>query len=317
MCKVSVVMSTYNENIEELTQSIESILNQTFKEFEFIIILDNPQNQEHIKILNEYVNKDIRIKFFINEENIGLAKTLNKGIEIAKCKYIARMDADDISLPERLEKQYNILENNKDIDIVSTNKINIDENGAELEKSGSLPTEDKEIKRILEKMSIIVHPSVMFRKDRIEQLGKYREFPASQDYDLWLRACNENYKFYIIDEYLIKYRIRSNNISNKNPLKQWVIHEYIFKLYKQRMQKVKDNFSIEDLNKYLQKHKAFDEKEIDKFKNGLTYMQKMKNSIKDKDLFSAICYLLKALTIHRKMKNVIYNYFVSYVMKNR
>lgn len=317
MCKVSVVMSTYNENIEELTQSIESILNQTFKEFEFIIILDNPQNQEHIKILNEYVNKDIRIKFFINEENIGLAKTLNKGIEIAKCKYIARMDADDISLPERLEKQYNILENNKDIDIVSTNKINIDENGAELEKSGSLPTEDKEIKRILEKMSIIVHPSVMFRKDRIEQLGKYREFPASQDYDLWLRACNENYKFYIIDEYLIKYRIRSNNISNKNPLKQWVIHEYIFKLYKQRMQKVKDNFSIEDLNKYLQKHKAFDEKEIAKFKNGLTYMQKMKNSIKDKDLFSAICYLLKALTIHRKMKNVIYNYFVSYVMKHR
>lgn len=317
MCKVSIVMSTYNENKEELTQSIESILNQTFKEFEFIIILDNPQNQEHIKILNEYVNKDIRIKFFINEENIGLAKTLNKGIEIAKCKYIARMDADDISLPERLEKQYNILENNKDIDIVSTNKINIDENGAELEKSGSLPTEDKEIKRILEKMSIIVHPSVMFRKDRIEQLGKYREFPASQDYDLWLRACNENYKFYIIDEYLIKYRIRSNNISNKNPLKQWVIHEYIFKLYKQRIQKGKDEFSVEDLNEYLQRHKVFEEKEISKFKNGLTYMQKMKNSIKDKDLFSAICYLLKALTIHRKMKNVIYNYFVSYVMKNR
>ena len=317
MCKVSVVMSTYNENIEELTQSIDSILNQTFKEFEFIIILDNPQNQEHIKILNEYLNKDTRIKFFINEENIGLAKTLNKGIDIAKGKYIARMDADDISLPNRLEKQYNILENNEKIDIVSTNKINIDENGEEIEKSGSLPTDDKQINRILEKMSIIVHPSVMFRKDRIKQLGKYREFPASQDYDLWLRACNEDYKFYIIDEYLIKYRIRSNNISNKNPLKQWVIHEYIFELYKQRIQKGKDKFSIEDLNKYLQKHKVFDEKEIIKFKNGLTYMQKMKNSIKDKDLFSAICYLLKALTIHRKMKNVIYNYFVSYVMKPR
>ncbi len=102
-------MSTYNETVEELKKAIDSILTQTFKNFEFIIILDNPQNYEHKKVINEYLSKDKRIIFLINESNIGLAASLNEGIENAKGDYIARMDADDISMPNRLEKEYNYL----------------------------------------------------------------------------------------------------------------------------------------------------------------------------------------------------------------
>lgn len=186
--KISIVMSTYNETGEELIKAINSILNQTFKEFEFIIVLDNPQNMEHTKIIEEYLKKDDRIVFLKNDKNIGLAASLNKGIEIAKGKYIARMDADDISIVDRLEKEYTYLEKNPNIHIVSTNKVDIDENDQVINIPSKLPTADSEIKRILKITSIITHSAAMFRKKEIEEIGNYRLFPASQDYDLWLRA---------------------------------------------------------------------------------------------------------------------------------
>ena len=106
----------------------------------------------------------------------------------------------------------------------------------------------------------------MFRRDKIIGIGCYRLFPASQDYDLWLRASYERLNFSIIDESLIKYRVRNNNISNRNPLKQFLLKEYIQKLYKERKKKGTDSFSIENLEKYLKDNKAFDKKEIEKFK---------------------------------------------------
>ena len=125
---ISVIMSTYKENIDDLKMSIESILNQTYKMFEFIIILDNPNNHIHEEIIKEYSKIDKRIKFYKNDKNIGLAMSLNKGISLAQYEYIARMDADDISLSNRFDKQVKFLQENPDISLVATNKILIDEN---------------------------------------------------------------------------------------------------------------------------------------------------------------------------------------------
>jgi len=109
MVETSVIMATYKESIECLKQSIESIINQTYNDFEFIIILDNPDNKEHIAFINDYVCKDERIKFYINDKNMGLTNTLNRGLKLAEGKYICRMDADDVSMPDRIEKQLHYL----------------------------------------------------------------------------------------------------------------------------------------------------------------------------------------------------------------
>lgn len=310
-------MSTYNETVEELKKAIDSILTQTFKNFEFIIILDNPQNYEHKKVINEYLSKDKRIIFLINESNIGLAASLNEGIENAKGDYIARMDADDISMPNRLEKEYNYLKENPDIHIISTNKIDINENDEVINIPSKLPTEDWQIKRILKITSIITHSAAMFRKKEIEKIGKYRLFPASQDYDLWLRSSYYKLNFAIINEPLIKYRIRENNISNTNPLKQYLLKEYIQKLYRQRLKNGKDEFSLENLQKYLEANKAFDKKNIKKFKKGMEYINKIKSNFKEKRIILAIKYCIKSLYTHKKMKNVLYVYIVCYLLKVR
>ena len=104
---ISVIMSTYKEDEELLRESIESILNQTYKDIEFIIILDYPDNEIHQKVICEYASKDKRVHFYINQKNLGLTKSLNRGISLCTGDYIARMDADDISLSDRLEKQLN------------------------------------------------------------------------------------------------------------------------------------------------------------------------------------------------------------------
>ena len=126
MINMSVIMSCYNERKPDIIKSINSILEQTYKLFEFIIIVDNPKNNEIIETIKKF--KDKRIKVIINEKNIGLAESLNKGISIAKGKYIARMDADDISLPNRFKIQFDYLESHPDIDVVGSNRITIDEN---------------------------------------------------------------------------------------------------------------------------------------------------------------------------------------------
>ena len=128
---ISVIMSTYNETAGELHGSINSILKQSYQDMEFIIINDNPERDDLKEILKSYENSDARISVIENKKNIGLAASLNAGIKKAKGEYIARMDADDISLPHRLEKELDFLKKN-DLDLVSCFVIRMDEDGREL-----------------------------------------------------------------------------------------------------------------------------------------------------------------------------------------
>ena len=124
-------------------------------------------------------------------------------------------------------------------------------------------------------------------------------------------------KFAIIDEPLIKYRVRSNNISNSNPLKQYLLKEYIQKLYNQRMKNGNDDFSVDNLNKYLKKHNAFENKNIEKYKLGLKYFNEFKMNIKEKKVLKSFKYITKALFAHKKIKNLLYDYMVSYCLKKK
>lgn len=244
-------MSTYNEKEIHLKESIQSILNQTYNNIEFIIICDNPENKNIQKILIEYEKKDDRVKVIINEKNIGLALSLNKAIKIAKGEYLLRMDADDISLPNRIEKQLDYMENNEDCSVLGSGRVDIDENGNVIKSNNIVISNFKKIKKVLPYGSVVTHPSVIMRKSIIVNMKGYRDFKASQDYDLWLRLLSNNYKIYNLQDKLIYYRIRDKSITSENPYKQYLYSKYSRLLYNERKEKTTDSYSPKNLEKYL------------------------------------------------------------------
>ena len=254
---ISIVMSVYNEKLEWLEEAVESILLQTYSDFEFIIVVDNPALPEHLRSYIENKKKqDSRIVVIYNETNLGLALSLNKGISIARGEYIARMDADDIALPERLQCEIDYLEKNG-VDMVSTNAIIIDEASREIKKREANPENPM---LTLRYSNPIVHPSVLIRSDVIRNVGGYRNFKRSQDYDLWLRLMTSGYQIRIMDAYLMKYRVRSTSITKEGRLEQYYINLYQKRLYKERTQKGTDSFSEDHLTAYLAKKRITQKK---------------------------------------------------------
>jgi len=206
---ISVILPVYNGALY-LREAIESILNQTYTNFEFIIINDGSKDNSE-EIIKSY--NDNRI-IYISQKNIGLAATLNIGIKISKGKYIARMDQDDISLPERFEKQIDFLEKNKDYDILGTwAKIFPDKTNKRFHKH---PTDNIKLKYFLLFNNPFVHSSVMIRKSVFEKIGLYSEDKNRQppeDYELWSRIARVS-KIANIPEVLLNYREVSTGMSN-------------------------------------------------------------------------------------------------------
>lgn len=221
--KISVIMPNYNGE-KYLVEAIESILNQTYRDFEFIII-DDGSTDNSVKIIKKYAQKDKRIKLLTNKKNLGLIKSLNKGLKIAKGKYIARMDSDDISLPKRLDIQFNFLEGNKNIFLLGTSFEFIDSEGGKLFNKINNYNSDIILKKMKEK-SMVHHPTVMFRN---EKSVYYREKAIyCEDRDLWLRLLRKGKKMRVIPDILLKYRIRKESICNsKNSQQQLFIKQVI------------------------------------------------------------------------------------------
>jgi glycosyltransferase involved in cell wall biosynthesis len=213
-CQISVIMPVYNAE-KYLKQAIESILNQTYQHFEFIIINDG-SNDNSKNIINSF--NDERIRIFNNDENIGIVETLNKGIKLSIGKYIARMDADDISLPDRLEKQIFFMEKNQEVGLCSGNVISIDKNGDIISKEwwreNTMP-----IEWLLIWENPIAHPTTMIRKKTLIENDLYYDKKSlhSEDYDLWCRIalCS---KIIRLKDVLIYYRVLNTGIFKQNTI---------------------------------------------------------------------------------------------------
>lgn len=301
---ISVVMSTYNETDEHLEKAINSILNQTYEFIEFIIVLDNPKNERIYNILKKYSCRDSRIKLIINDKNIGLTKSLNKAISVANGNYIARMDADDISFTKRLEKQFNKLKN-KDLDMVFTKRININNNNNIIGKI-NLPTLSvNDIERILPLINFITHSSVMIKKNVIETLDKYREIDTAEDYDLWLRMIKKNYKIGLVDEFLIYYRIRNAGISQSNRYKQIVTNRFLKKCYYEN--ELFSKKTRKKLNDYLKKNGCFNENKVVKFNEAYFNLEKGLRLFKKFKFYDATIKIFKSLISHRLILSLIIN----------
>ena len=305
---VSVVMSTYNESLIELDLAVESIINQTHKNIEFLIVLDNPENYLIKEKLETYQQKDKRIKLLYNKKNVGLTHSLNKAIKKSNGEFIVRMDADDISFEHRIEKQLNYIEE-KNLGLISANKIFIDEKGKKIGKPSELPTTTNNIKKRLNFSNIIGHPAVMIRKNVFEKVGYYRDIHTAEDYDLWLRMARLKIPMGIIAEPLIYYRIREKSISNSQRYKQFLTTEYLRSLNRRTKFGLKDNYTSEHLEEYLCKNELYSSKGNDRFSECKKYILQTKNNIEKRDFFSAIKTSVKA---YRKNEN-----YSKYMIKNK
>lgn len=206
-------MSIYDEPIEWIQLAVDSILQQTYSNFEFIIINDNPKRKDNYTILNCLKASDSRISIYHNHENIGLAASLNKGISKAKGDFIARMDADDISLPLRFETQVDFLEKNPDVGVCGTFARRFDEYG-KLGRKIMLRKKDADLKKAMRFFCPFVHPTVMIRKELLQH-NKYNiRSRTGEDWLLW-KSLSPLTKFANIDKVLLHYRINPNNSTKK------------------------------------------------------------------------------------------------------
>jgi glycosyltransferase involved in cell wall biosynthesis len=208
---VSVVMPVYNGG-RFLKESIESVLAQTYSNFELIIINDGSSDESESLILSF---TDNRIKYLKNETNKGLVFTLNRGLQEAKGEYIARMDGDDICLPQRFEKQVTFLNENLDVAILATLVKTIDEQNSDLGfwNDDFNNTSPEQIANFMSRLNCIAHPSVMVRASVVKQFG-YTYFKNSEDWGLWLKLLSKGYKIAKLNSPLLLYRIHTQSMSN-------------------------------------------------------------------------------------------------------
>lgn len=212
--EVSVVMCFYKEPLQWIRYAVESIIGQTYTDFEVIIICDNPDHAEGIGYIREVSKADHRISLVINPENLGPTRSFNIGIGRARGKYIARMDSDDISLPERFERQVNFLDSHPDVSVCATDAHIIDEKGRITRRNRYRKKYDPVLNLI---SNTIPHPSVMFRKGLLEVRNPiYNEdFIYSQDYELWQFLLLKDHRLHTVEEPLILYRKNSQQISTQ------------------------------------------------------------------------------------------------------
>lgn len=277
---ISVIMSTYKEDERLLRESIESMLNQTYRDFEYIIILDYPDNDVHKSVIEEYAFKDNRIHFYINEKNMGLTDSLNRGLSLCHGEYIARMDADDISLPNRLERQMKYLEKNH-YDLIGGITEMINENGSLLYSIKSVPTDPKKINKALRYSQCIAHPTWLGRKEVFEKNAGYRHMPLCEDYDFTLRAVLNGFVVSNLNEAVLKYRMTSNSISRSNLFEQYLYMSYITNEYKN-----KGIASVDKAYAYVQQH--LNEKDSDKYLKANVIFNRMLQEMSDKQFLSFI-----------------------------
>lgn len=253
--KVSVIMPTYNAE-RYLRSSINSILNQTYQNFELIII-DDCSTDATPTILEEYSEKDDRVKTITNRKNLGPAKSRNKGIKMARGKYIAVQDSDDISLPERLERQVEYLERNKDVVILGTSAYIIDDEGEPIGED-TVPVEDKKIRKILSRRNCLYHGSVMFHRKKVESLGFYREkFKYAHDLDLYLRVL-EIGKINNLPESLYINRLSFNSFRKAHMQRKF--SEIARRFARERREKGIDSYNSLDESKILAQPPEIDPK---------------------------------------------------------
>ena len=297
---VSVVMSVYNETDEWLISSIESILDQTYSNIQFIIVNDNPTNERIKKILTDYQARDERICLVMNEINLGLVASLNRALEHAIGNYIARMDADDISKKNRIEMELIYLKQNN-LDFVMSHTDTLSEMGDVFYETKQRDITDVLFSMLIRYCNISTHPTWLMKRSVYDDLKGYRGVKHCEDYDFILRAIQKQYKVGKMKESLLFYRVRESSISRTHVLEQFINSLMLRRLYNGNKQI--ELASIETIGQYYDELSNEDIVEFNNVYRKFSEKKKMPNKI----------YLIVALPQLLFQNKLFRTYFFDYI----
>ena len=216
---VSVIMTFFNESAAQLKRSVDSILNQTFPDFEFIIIAGNPENSAGISFVETIALNTDKIIFQVAEAKLFMTVCLNRAIRMSRGKYIALQESDDESWPQRIEKEVFFMDNHPEMDVVSTAIAYINDSNKKLLINRFYPENPN---KAFNKYTAVAHPTLLFKKEIFEKYGYYSESEDvrySPDHDLLCRWVIQGVRFYNIQEILLNYYQTPDNGRNRNAKK--------------------------------------------------------------------------------------------------
>ncbi len=233
MFPFSVCMSVYkNDNTEYLKNAIESVLNQTIKPSEIIVVIDGPVPQKLKSLLNEFESAG-QIRTVPLAKNRGLGNALRIAVSEAKNNLIARMDSDDIALPDRFEKQLLCFEGDKDLSIVGGSITEFIYTPDNVVASRVCPSTDKEIKKFMKLRCGFNHMTVMFKKTEVLKAGNYQDWHFNEDYYLWLRMMQQGCKFKNLEDVLVNVRVGQDMYARRGGWKyfksEYLLQKYMWK----------------------------------------------------------------------------------------
>lgn len=284
---VTVIMPVYNEKKQWIVESVNSIIKQTYANIEFIIICDSTDNQLK-SFLQEISKKGDNIKIIFNPRNLGLVNSLNRGINLATGEFIARMDADDVSLPERIETEVKCI-NAEKVDLVFSEVNVINESGklvSSIDKKNNL--NEIQLNELFRYGNVSKHPTWLGRSELFKEL-MYRNVSYTEDMDFLLRGLQEGKNFFKIAQPLLNYRVRDNSISRTNDLKQFLISRKLRKLFKNNELLI--GFNSGDLSSVSELKK----KEKAKFSEGNKLLGQSFEMIKNRNFVNGLITLIKSL----------------------
>ena len=275
--EISVIMSVYNGE-EYLEQAIDSVLSQTFENFELIVI-DDCSTDKTNEILNKYAEKDKRVKVHRNEPNLRLPKSLNKAISLAEGKYIARMDADDICLPERLRLQYEFMEEKSDVALSSCKFLTV-KNGVSAIGAAGGRCDCESLKAMLLVTNPVLHPGVMGKAEVFKKLLYDTSLTCTEDLEIWARMVKEGYKIEILPEYLMIYRLHDKQITATTLERQ---HSEVLKIEKEYFSALLGEMTKEQEEFYINGIYFRENTDVKKF---VSFFKWMKRINKEKKSFT-------------------------------
>lgn len=304
---LTILMTTYNEEKNIFLKSLESIQNQSFEQFEVLIIVDNKENKDIIEILERKSKEDQRIKYIINEENLGLPLSLNKGIDLIDTKYIARMDADDIAEFDRIEKQYKYLEEHPNVDLIGSNIIFMSYDESNSYKRRKIPTMSAAISQMMKYANVMSHPTFFGKTDVFKKI-KYRNIKYSQDYDFCCRLIELKYNIGNINEYLLKYRLPKEE-NEKKIVFQNITYYYIQRNFRKKCLVKSDICSI--IND------SFSKVNVSRSYRAIKFYDIALDYLKNKKIISSLLYFFKSFALSKYQRQQIINLAFYYIKKRR
>lgn len=273
---VSVLMSIYKESVSVVSKAINSIREQTYRNLEIVVMLDYPDHEDMKVYLQRLAGEEMRLRYYINERNLGLLESLNRGINLCCGDFICRMDEDDFSEPDRIEKQMNYMVVNH-LDLVGSYTRLMNMKGELTGEIRRFPTKNKYLYQYLKYDNAVPHPTWLVKKEVYERLKGYRDIPCADDYDFLIRASLFNCKMGVVPEPLLQYRINQKGMTQRNIASQKIVLPYLASQIRKKCV-----FPIDEIKEYRKKKSVKENKLTQYYAIGKKWKMGEKTSLSDK-----------------------------------